>query len=353
MYKAKGKYYAHKFLINGEKKIFYSAEKNKTAAWVDICNQKAEYEKNVHLQKNNFKILADRMLEQQEKIVGHSCAESYMYSVKHLAPFFDMDIQDIKPIDVQRLLDDMAKQRYSYSAVSKTKIVFGLVLKYAILYENIPLNNFMSVIKVPKNTPKGRVKSPDDEVIDAIIKNAHTAKFGLWAVSLLCTGFRKGELNAIQRKDVDFKNMQIPLYRSVEFIGNQPHLKDMPKTESGVRKQPILDIYLPYLKELCEGLGPNDFLFGGEKPLTKTQIDKRWRVYKKEIGHDFRGHQLRHAYALLLYRAGYDPKTMQHLLGHANFSTTMNIYTEFSKEVEQAKLKDLNDYMAKTFKTNV
>ena len=348
MYKT-GKYYAHKFLIDGEKKIFYSTEKNKTAAWVDICNQKAECEKNSHLQKNNFKILADRMLEQQEKVVGHSCAESYGYSVKHLSPFFNMDIQDIKPIDVQRLLDDMAKQRYSYSAVSKTKIVFGLVLKYAILYENLPLNNFMSVIKVPKTAPKGRIKSPDDEVIEAIIKNAYTAKFGLWAVSLLCTGFRKGELNAIRRRDVDFKNMQIPLLQSVEFIGNQPRLKDMPKTESGIRKQPILDIYLPFLEKICEDLAPDDFLFGGEKPLTKTQIDKRWRVYKKEIGHDFRGHQLRHAYAYLLYRAGYDPKTMQHLLGHANFTTTMNIYTEFSKEVEQAKLKDLNDYLTKTF----
>jgi integrase len=348
MYKT-GKYYAHKFYIGGERKIFYSTEKNKTSAWVDICNQKAEAEKNIHQQKNNFKLLAERMLEQQEKIVGYNSTESYKYSVKYLSPFFDMDIQDIKPIDVQRLLDDMAKQQYSYSAVSKAKVVFGLTLKYAILYENLPLNNFMSVIKVPKNTLKGRIKSPDDEVIEAIIKNAYTTKFGLWAVSLLCTGIRRGELNALQRKDVDFKNMQISILNTVIFEVNQPKVKPVPKTESGIRKQPILDIYLPYLKTICEGLAPDDFLFGGKKPLTKTAIDKRWKVYKKEVGYDFNGHQLRHAYALLLYRAGYDPKTMQHLLGHANFSTTMNIYTEFSKEVEQAKLKDLNDYMSKTY----
>lgn len=348
MYK-RGKYYAHKFMIGGSHKSFYSAEKNETAAWVDICNQKTEYEKRLHLQKHNFRVLAERMLEQQEKVVGHSCAENYGYAVKHLSPFFDMDIQDIKPIDVQRILDNMAKQRFSYSAVSKVKIVFGLTLKYAILYEDIPLVNFMSVIKVPKNTHKGKIKAPDDEVIDAILKNAHTAKFGLWAVSLLCTGFRRGELNAIQRKDVDFKNMQIPLYRSVEFINNRPVLKEMPKTESGIRKQPILDIYLPYLEKICEGLAPDDFLFGGEQPLSKTMLTKRWNAYKKSIGHDFRGHQLRHAYAWLLYRAGYDPKTMQHLLGHADFKTTMNIYTEFSREVEQSKLKDLNDYMARTY----
>ena len=158
MYRNKTRgYYAHKFLIDGKPKMFYSKEKTESSAWVDICNQKAEYEKSIHLQKNNFKVLANKMLEQQEKLVGHNCIESYRHAVKHLEPFFDRDVQDIKPIDVQRVLDEMSQQRYSYSAVSKTKIVFGLILKYAILYEGLPLNNFISVIKVPKSTTKGNV----------------------------------------------------------------------------------------------------------------------------------------------------------------------------------------------------
>lgn len=350
MYKA-GRYYAHSFNINGENKIFYSSEKTKSAAWVDICARKEQYEKELHKQKNNFKILADRMIEQQENTVRFKCVESYKTGLNHLEPFYDYDIQDIKPIQVQQLLDKMSKQKYSYSTVSKTKVVFGLVLKYAILYEGLPLTDFMSVIRVPKNTPKGKVNAPDDDVIKTIFNSADTVDFGLWALSLLCTGFRRGELDALQKRDIDFDSMQIPLYRSVEFVNNQPILKDAPKTESGIRKQPILDIFYPYLQKICENLEEDDFLFGGKKPLTETQIKKRWAKYKKQIGCDFNGHQLRHAYAFLLYRAGYDPKTMQHLLGHADFATTMNIYTEFSKEVEQAKLKNLNDYIEKKFIT--
>lgn len=348
MYKY-GNYYAHKFIIHSNPKLFYSKEKTKTAAWLDICEQKKKYEEKYHKRHNNFKCLADKMLEQQERIVGYKCMESYNNGLQHLKPFYDRDIQDITPLEVQSLLDEMARKRYSFSLISKTKTVFGLTIKYAILYENLPINNYMSVIKVPKNAPKGKITAPDDFVIDTIIKSAHTAKFGLWAVSLLCTGFRRGELDAVQKRDVDFDRMKIPLYRSVEFIHNQPHLKDTPKTESGIREQPILDIYKPFLEEICKDLSPDDFLFGKEKPLTETQIKKRWVNYCKEIGHTFKGHQLRHAYALLLYRAGYDPKTMQHLLGHADFKTTMNIYTEFSKEVEHEKLKGLNEYMAKTY----
>ncbi len=351
MYKS-GNYYAHKFSLGTETKIFYSKEKTKTAAWLDICEQKKRYEEQSQKQHHNFKCLADKMMEQQERLVGYKCTESYECGLNHLQPFFHRDIQDITALEVQNLLDDMARKRYSFSSVSKTKTVYGLVLKYAILYENLSIHNYMSVIKVPKNAPKGRITAPDDFVIDTIVKSADSVDFGLWPLSLLCTGFRRGELAALQRKDVDFENMEIPLYRSVEFIHNQPHLKDAPKTESGIRKQPILDIYKPFLEKLCDGLAPDDFLFGKEKPLTETQIKKRWAKYCKEIGYTFKGHQLRHAFALLLYRAGYDPKTMQHLLGHADFKTTMNIYTEFSKEVEQEKLKDLNDYMLKNFAEN-
>lgn len=348
MYK-KGKYYTHKFTINGKIKFFYSTENTKAAAWVDICNQKAAYEQEQHRQHNNFKELADKMIEYQTNQVRYKCVESYKNGLQHLEPFYNRDIQSIMPMDVQRLLDKMAAEKYSFSLISKTKTVFGLVLKYGILYENLPLNDFMSVIKVPKNATRGKSTSPDDFIIDTIIESAYTTDFGLWAVSLLCTGFRRGELNAVQYKDIDFQNKQISLYRSVEFIHNQPHLKDVPKTESGIRKQPILDIYEPFLKSICKGLEPEDFLFGGSKPLTETQIKKRWDKYKKQIGHDVRGHQLRHAYALLLYRAGYDPKTMQHLLGHADFKTTMNIYTDFSREVEQKNLQKLNDYLSERF----
>ena len=39
-------------------------------------------------------------------------------------------------------------------------------------------------------------------------------------------------------------------------------------------------------------------------------------------------HSLRHATATLLYDAGVDIYTAQHILGHAQVSTTMEIYTD-------------------------
>ena len=89
---------------------------------------------------------------------------------------------------------------------------------------------------------------------------------------------------------------------------------------------------------------PDDFIFGGEKPLTVTQIRKRMDKYTKAIGHRFTNHQLRHAYAKLLYKAGVDAKTAQRLLRYADIQTTMNIYTEFDDEVTRSSVEKINAY---------
>ena len=45
-------------------------------------------------------------------------------------------------------------------------------------------------------------------------------------------------------------------------------------------------------------------------------------------------HALRHSNASILVASGQDIKTVSHRLGHANVSTTMNIYTHFIKAAD-------------------
>ena len=54
---------------------------------------------------------------------------------------------------------------------------------------------------------------------------------------------------------------------------------------------------------------------------------RQWYAYQKESGVTATPHQLRHAYATMLYEAGIDEKLAQELMGHADISTTKNIYT--------------------------
>lgn len=53
-------------------------------------------------------------------------------------------------------------------------------------------------------------------------------------------------------------------------------------------------------------------------------------------------HALRHTFASLCYKAKLDPKTTQSLMGHANYSTTIDIYTHFSQEDVEYDLEKFN-----------
>lgn len=332
--------------IEGKRVAFYSSEASERAAIKDIENQMINYTTKKNHEKHNFKCLADKMLEFKKNTITHNTYISYEYTLNRLSVFNEFNIDDITPSMFQNYLDSSVKQKnYSFSAVSKDKFVFGMVLDYAIVRENIKISNFMKSIKIPKGTKKGKITSPDDEVIDTIIKSAESVKFGMWAMCLLCLGLRRGELNALQKKDIDFDNNLIFVRRSVEFIHNQPHLKEMPKTEYSIGEVPILELIRPMLLKMCKPLKNSDFIFGVEKPLSETQVKKSWKKYCDTIGYSFRGHQLRHAYAKLLYKSGVDPKTAQKLLRHADFSTTMNIYTEFANEVTEKNVNKINSYL--------
>lgn len=334
--------------INGKKVAFYSSADTEKKAIKDIENQMLAYSQKQDYNKHNFKALADQMLEHQAENITYNTLQSYTYSLKYLEPLFDHNIEEIKPSKVQALIDDMVnKKKYSFSAVSKAKIVFGLVMDYAIIHEELPLNNFSKSIKVPKNASKGKVISPPKEVTTLIIENADKVEFGMWPFVFLCTGLRRGEQAALKRKNINFEKNEIYIDDAVEFIVNQPNLKGKPKSDASIDTVPILDILKPKLQELCKDLEPEEFVFGKTKPLTKTQIDKGLKKYCKTIGHTFTGHQLRHAYAKLLYKAGVDPKTMQRLLRHSDFKTTMNIYTEFSKEVTDNSVAKINQYFTR------
>lgn len=47
-------------------------------------------------------------------------------------------------------------------------------------------------------------------------------------------------------------------------------------------------------------------------------------------------HQIRHGYATALFECGVDAKTAQALLGHAQISTTMDIYTHVCSDAISA-----------------
>ena len=74
-----------------------------------------------------------------------------------------------------------------------------------------------------------------------------------------------------------------------------------------------------------------------------------WKHYKEAAGlSDLTPHMVRHGYASILHEAGIDSKDAQELLGHANISTTMDIYTHITEKQRAETAKKLNMYANNT-----
>ncbi len=118
-----------------------------------------------------------------------------------------------------------------------------------------------------------------------------------------------------------------------------------PKTDAGFRDVAMLACVEEKLKAMKKGKADTDFLFGEDKPLTKSSFRRKWQAYQKETGIDFTPHQLRHAYATILYDAGIDEKVAQGLMGHSSIALTRDIYTHVRQSRLDSAAASLNQYI--------
>lgn len=161
---------------------------------------------------------------------------------------------------------------------------------------------------------------------------------------MMYTGLRRGELCALQWKDIDFENKLIHISKSISFVNNRPRLKP-PKTKTGIRSIPLLDAISEYLNPA--GHKPEHFIFGGAEPFSETMIKRRWNHYISLTELNITQHQLRHTFATLLYKSGIDVKTAQSILGHADIETTLGRYTHIEQtlKVQNIASNKLNEYI--------
>ena len=248
-------------------------------------------------------------------------------------------VKDITPRDMSAIFKQMALQGFSKKTISNQRIIYNQILDYAVVNGDIQYNPCASV-KLPSNAKKSTVIKPasvDDEKL--ILESDNNWLFPLFA---LLSGLRKQEILALQWKDIDFEENIISVTKAVEHVGQTPCIKST-KTESGVREVPLLDMLR---QKIIERRGsPNMYIFSqnnGKTPLTENQFERAYSKYRKEVGITCSSRQLRHSFATVAVEEDIAPKDLQNALGHADITTTMNVYAAARKKSVQKVADKLN-----------
>lgn len=239
-----------------------------------------------------------------------------------LAELGDMYLSEITPRHIQAIFKAMSKGGLSRKTISNQRIIYNQIFDSAVVNGYIQYNPCASV-KLPPSKKSTVIKPATPEEEQKIIASSNPWIFPVFA---LLTGLRKQEILALQWQDVDFEANVISVTKAVEHIGKRPNIKST-KTESGNRNVPLLDA----LRErLLPKLGsPQSYIFsddGGKTPLSEHRFERLYKDYCADVGIGCSSRQLRHSFATVAVEEDVQPKDLQNALGHADISTTMNVY---------------------------
>lgn len=295
-----------------------------------------------------------------------------------IAKHGDVEAADLLSSDISNHLQELSSQDLSKKSIKTLLTLYKLIYLFAInddRYNRHVSSNPATNAKLPDKMKAAKKReAPEDEIVEKIRANAATARFGLFAVVLTGTGYRRGECLALQWNDIDFKADTVNCTKAIVYRNGKASLGP-PKTDKAMREVPLLPDVKTVLKKPPSAKGTH-YIFCGEdptKPMPESTFRRNWKRYCVDMGlidieeresTDAKGkkcvrllyhntltpHVLRHGYATMLYDAGTDVYTAQVLLGHANVETTIGIYTHLSKRKKQDSLDKLKAYAANGYK---
>ena len=186
-------------------------------------------------------------------------------------------------------------------------------------------------------------------------------------VYLLClyAGLRRGEVLALQWKDIDFEHMQIIINKTVARVKVFTHenpdgtgqvvVKD-PKSKTSNRVIPLSENLIPIIKEQRKkmlelklsrgpGFNPEEYLFTdlSGRVLDGNRGSRNFQKLAEEIlDEPATIHSLRHTFATRGAESGVSMKVMQELCGHSKIDITADIYTHISSEYKKQEFSKMN-----------
>lgn len=299
-------------------------------------------------------------------------------------PFASKPLPEVRRSDILGFYTKLLKHGFAINSLESINTLVHPTFELAVDDDYIrknPSKGIYTKLKTDGSAPKPkkRIALTATQQKNFLRYTAKSPMYSHWLpvmVVLLGTGMRVAEFTGLTRDNVNLENNTITvnhnlIYRVID--GKAGFHITTTKTESGNRVIPIL--YPEVAEQLrlqmdtIEAIYPNDqlvldgfhgFIFRSRfgsflsahninraierisaaynmEELDQAELEDR----EPEFLPHFSVHNLRHTFCTRLCESTNDIKFIQQVMGHADFSTTMDIYTHITEENMQEKAKNI------------
>lgn len=278
-----------------------------------------------------------------------------------------MKVRDVRLIHLKKIMNLRAGQSESY--INKLSSVIKRLFCAARQNQIITIDPAIDLKKIEGTYSGHRCLEPKE--VQLLLDNWRCCPAGVWAVTMMLSGIRRGECLALRAKDFDFEKGVIHIHDAVEIVNNNVVRKGKTKTKAGMRDTPMLEPLTSIIREDFER-NPRDLFVtkSDGSPITASTFRTYWdtllrmltninagygpdakepreekdkaEYLEKIAAHkiDFDRHDLRHTYATFLFESGVDEKSAIVYLGHTSAKMTRDLYAHL--RAEQLRKSDTN-----------
>ncbi len=226
--------------------------------------------------------------------------------------FGKMRLRDIKPIDVQKLLNDMTEKGL-YRSAANVYIILKAIFDFAVAEDLIPKSP-MALIRKPKHETKhGQAFSIEEEhdFVEKCINGNSPCRYAY--LFLLFTGIRRSELASME-----LSAQWVTVTTSKTRRGEEVKKRRIPIS-------PMLKPFIPFMT----------------KDNLNIALDKLTKSFSK-FAPGRHLHELRHTFITRCQECGISRELTSLWAGHrSDNSMTSLVYTHFSEEYQLEEIKKL------------
>ena len=251
--------------------------------------------------------------------------EMYRLAWKRMEPVKARKMREIWTADYQGIINAMEDSGLSASSAQKVKQLAGQLSKWAVR-EDIITTNYVQFIRIYEDQPTVREIFSDKDI--ACLRSSDSREAVKMILLLIYTGLRIGELFTLRVENIYLEDGYL--------VGGS-------KTKAGKnRAVPVLPEARPYLQYFYSA-ADGELLVSGYQGSRNANNFRKWDFSTVLEELNITGktpHSTRQTFASLAVRAGVKPEALREIIGHANYSTTVEIYTH-------ANLPELQEELGK------